>query len=205
MKTTTLAIKTAIYRNGPYALYGYRSAKTGQFSVSMTKGHGRSIKWIEHNRFGTQEEAVHAFIDARSRLDALVTTGSAQRANGREERSSAIATYKETTPNPWKVGDLAYTSWGYEQTNVELYQVIEVKSRTKMVVAPICGENVDTHYMQGKVRAIKDAFTSKPSIEISAGFSFYKYGKTVSELWSVRGHSLSRTNETAWHHYSSYA
>jgi hypothetical protein len=205
METTIVGIKTAIYKKAPYELYGYRNSETGQFCVSMTKGHGRSIKWIEYNRFGTQDEAIKAFVDAKARVDALVATGNAQRANGREERSSAIAAYKETTPNPWNVGDLAYTSWGYDQTNVELYQVIEVKSRTKMVIRAISGENVDTHSMQGKIRATRDAFTSAPPIEISAGFSFFKYGKTVSESWSVRGHSLSKTNETAWHHYSSYA
>jgi hypothetical protein len=205
MTISTLNIKTATYQKAPYTLYGYRSPGSLQYAVSMTKKHGRGIKWIEYNRYATLDEATRAFVDAKTRLDAMVETASAERANARDERSNAIKAYKANTPNPWQVGDLAYTSWGYDQTNVDLYQVVDVKSRTKIIVRPIGGESVDTHYMQGKCRAIKDTFLNKPAIEVSVGFSFYKYGKTVSESWNVRNHGLSKTSETAWHHYSSYA
>lgn len=30
----------------------------------------------------------------------------------------------------WQVGDVVYTSWGYDQTNVEYYQILEVKARS---------------------------------------------------------------------------
>jgi hypothetical protein len=33
----------------------------------------------------------------------------------------------------WSVGDVAYTSWGYDQTNVDWFQVVEVKPRSVVV------------------------------------------------------------------------
>lgn len=32
--------------------------------------------------------------------------------------------------NPLKVGDVIYNSWGYEQTNVDFYQIVEVKGKS---------------------------------------------------------------------------
>ena len=100
MTTSTLGIKIAKYAKAPYALYGYRSAKTGQYCVSMTKGHGRNIKWVEYNRFETQDAATRAFMEAKTRLDAMVENFDRKRSIARDERSEAIKTYKETTANP---------------------------------------------------------------------------------------------------------
>lgn len=33
----------------------------------------------------------------------------------------------------WAVGDVVYTSWGYEQTNVEYYQIVKLKPRSVIV------------------------------------------------------------------------
>lgn len=33
----------------------------------------------------------------------------------------------------FKVGDILYNSWGYEQTNIDFYQIIEIKGKTAIV------------------------------------------------------------------------
>lgn len=38
-----------------------------------------------------------------------------------------------TTPAPVKVGDIFYTSWGYDQTNVDWFQVVDVSATGKTV------------------------------------------------------------------------
>src|SRR5262249_21150107 len=35
-----------------------------------------------------------------------------------------------------------------------------------------------------------------PPIEVSVGFSFSKYDKTVYEAWSIKGHTLRKTSES---------
>lgn len=39
-----------------------------------------------------------------------------------------------------KVGDLFYTSWGYEQTNVDFFQVIELRGASSALVRQVCPE-----------------------------------------------------------------
>lgn len=51
--------------------------------------------------------------------------------------------------NPYKVGDLFKRSWGYEQTNVNYYEVIEAKGRY-VWVREIQQEYVETAFMSGK-------------------------------------------------------
>lgn len=58
-----------------------------------------------------------------------------------------------------EVGDILYTSWGYEQTNVDWYQVVEVKSAKTVVIREICGESVeDTGWMCGYTMPLKGRF-----------------------------------------------
>lgn len=47
------------------------------------------------------------------------------------ERKAARAALKAS--DHWTVGDTVYTSWGYDQTNVEFYQITEVKARSVKV------------------------------------------------------------------------
>lgn len=64
------------------------------------------------------------------------------------------------------VGDILYTSWGYDQTNVEWFQVLEVKPSGKtVIIREICGESVeDAGWMCGYTMPLKDRFVkdSKP-------------------------------------------
>jgi hypothetical protein len=49
----------------------------------------------------------------------------------------------------YKVGDVVMNTWGYEQTNVEFYQVLEVKNKS-LVVREICADVVkDSTYSHG--------------------------------------------------------
>ena len=43
--------------------------------------------------------------------------------------------------NPYKVGDILHHSWGYDQTNCDFYQVVEVK-KASVVLKPIAAETV---------------------------------------------------------------
>lgn len=98
-----------------------------------------------------------------------------------------------------KVGDLFYSSWGYDQTNVDFYQVIAVKGKT-FTIQEICGKSVpgsggDYNGMADQVTAVRDAFVepsdnhpilTKRSFNLDCGF-------------------LSPTTETEKHYRSWYA
>jgi hypothetical protein len=65
-----------------------------------------------------------------------------------------------------QVGDVLYTSWGYDQTNIEWFQVLEVKPSGKtVVIREICGESIeDVGWMCGYTMPLKNRFMkgSKP-------------------------------------------
>lgn len=56
-----------------------------------------------------------------------------------------------------KVGDLFHTSWGYDQTNVEFFQVVDVKGKYA-VLREIGGESVQTGHDAGRCSAKRGAF-----------------------------------------------
>lgn len=47
----------------------------------------------------------------------------------------AAARKSVTAAEHWAVGDVVYNSWGYDQTNVDFYQVVEVKAKSVVLRA----------------------------------------------------------------------
>jgi hypothetical protein len=210
MQATTLRPKKATYSNGRYYVHGWKNDR-GTFTVIAAKrgqfrrGFGTTIA---SHTCATYEQAANEFQLLKASIDTIVNTAAAKRSVKSDARKVAIAAYKVNTPNPWKVGDLCHTSWGYDQTNVDgAFQVIAVHSRTKIIVRPIGGEVEDTGYMQGKFTPVKDRFTGA-AIIVQAGFSYWPHstsGNGCSESWAVKGHNLYETKPGQSHHFSSYA
>jgi hypothetical protein len=82
-------------------------------------------------------------------------------ARRKEERKQ-----KRQVPNTLKVGDILDGSWGYDQTNVEFFQVVEVKGQYVMVreLCQITDKNKSSGGMSDYRLPVPDAFTanSKP-------------------------------------------
>ena len=55
----------------------------------------------------------------------------------------------------YDAGDVLYSSWGYDQTNVDFYIVLDRKATAKgnhmLIVAELSATTIDTGPMQGKV------------------------------------------------------
>lgn len=87
--------------------------------------------------------------------------------------AAKLAEFKKTFKNPYSIGDILYNSWGWEQTNIDFYQVIELKSRA-LIVREINQDRVYSHSMAGDTSPVPDAFVSDPqkiNIRISAGYN----------------------------------
>jgi len=61
-----------------------------------------------------------------------------------------------------KTGVILYSSWGYEQTNINFYQVIEVVGKKTVVVREIAQEKINTGNMSGVTSAKKDELIGEP-------------------------------------------
>lgn len=77
---------------------------------------------------------------------------------------SAEAKKKEVKPRALEVGDVLYDSWGWEQTNVTYYKVLElVGSQSVKVIEIGSVRDYDSQAMTGKC-------WPEPSVEIGASF-----------------------------------
>jgi hypothetical protein len=89
---------------------------------------GRANKPLWYHRFrNTRELEELAMKTIESRKNVLE-----EKEKRREERKNYRHDYKE--------GDILYSSWGYDQTNIDFYQVVGVKE--KSVVLQKVGQNV---------------------------------------------------------------
>ena len=61
-------------------------------------------------------------------------------------------------PHTLKVGDILYSSWGYDQTNINFYQVTKVISDRTVEIRAIASNRVGGSVGTDEVIAVKDAF-----------------------------------------------
>lgn len=98
--------------------------------------------------------------------------------------------------NDVKVGDVFCYSWGWEQTNVDFYQVVEKPSKCFAIVRPIYATSVEeTSWASDYVKPSKDSFIGEETERVRlTGDSFKR----------SCGHAI-RTNLTDKHYRSWYA
>jgi hypothetical protein len=147
---------------------------------------GKKAKPTWYYTFRTTDEMKKTINDSISRLMSWQDM--------KDERKIKRQEYKDNLFKDLRVGDLFSNSWGYDQTNVDFYQVTEIKGKTftiREIGSKRCGEapsGSDSDYCI----AVKDSFTvnSAPVIKRSLSMEFG---------------SLTKTNETEKHFVSWYA
>jgi hypothetical protein len=85
-----------------------------------------------------------------------------------------------------KVGDVLYSSWGWEQTNVDFYQVVETKGKT-FTIREIKREyhgQAPSGGMSDYVSPIKDDFIGEPIVKRS--FKLNSYSWLDKTEWSKK-------------------
>lgn len=151
----------------------------------------------------TQDNKDYAifFYNASSKYDHYYYTSSREMANAihsKIERAEArLESKKEAKAKKQvitaEVGDVFNTSWGYEQTNVEFYQVIERNGKTGVVIQEIAHESVkETSWCSDEVKPVKNAFIGEPMTK-----RLGVYGIKINDVARA-----SRTDWNATHHRS---
>lgn len=125
----------------------------------------------------------------------------------KEARKKAIAEAKANMKNPFKVGQIFYDSWGYEQTNIDFYQVIEVKPKS-VVIREIKGDrkyDASFQSMSGKVFPLKDQFADDSIPLLKPLCVMVSNGKPEFYLKSKHGWISLYEKEEKGCSFSSYA
>lgn len=114
-----------------------------------------------------------------------------------------------TKAHPFKVGDIVANTWGYDQTNVDFYQVTHATARSvriaKIARASVPGSD---GFMSCKVTPVKDQFLEarhdEPAFLTKFPYSWEWNGETTWAVKFAYG-SGNLTTEDSEHYCSWYA
>lgn len=160
----------------------YRYTKEGGTPVALVFGGKRSKPdfWFRFPTEEAREKRIAEWVeDQKSRAEYAA-----------KRRASANAGHT------LKVGDVLHASWGYDQTNANFYQVVEVPSKC-FVIAREIGSEIGSEIVDGsggpstQVRPVKDAFLSD---ERGGAPKRYKSGPDNS----IAAYSFANAHKTSW-------
>ncbi len=84
-----------------------------------------------------------------------------ERSRYKQEQADKKKEIRKNFKNPLQVGDIVYTSWGWEQTNIDFYQVVETVGKSTVKLRALCCEDVGNnqgHFMSATKIPVKDKF-----------------------------------------------
>lgn len=133
---------------------------------------GKATKSVWHYSFRS-EEAMKAKIEETLRFEMEAVERKAKRA---AEKKAACASHDV------KPGDIFEASWGYDQTNIDYFQVVSVSGQMA-TVCEIGSMREETGFMSGDCVPAKDRFIGKPrrvriqkySMESEPYFKLYSF------------------------------
>lgn len=127
------------------AIYTYESNGT-PMAIAY---HGKAGKHDWHYRFKSTEERA-------ARIAKTIAHWRAIAANRAERRAAQRA------PHTAETGDIFYASWGYDQTNIDFYQVTALAGKSMVELRELAQEKEETGFMSGTCQPVKDSFTGEP-------------------------------------------
>lgn len=148
----------------PAQLATYRRSFAGELAQHIKCKTGDAEAWIWKMTSGTlcavgflgraqnpYEGSVFRFRTAEHRMRwiAKLFQAATNAAKYNAERDAAKAAQR-AKPHGLKVGDVLRSSWGYDQTNIDFYQVTALIGSQTIEYRPISQESMQTEYMQGE-------------------------------------------------------
>lgn len=134
------------YPNHPFALLCVEKKPKARISKYQFK-----FSYVQR----TYEDAKSSFDAKLNRLKEIEQ----EKLKVKEERKILNSAVKAS--DFYQLGDIIYNSWGYEQTNVEFYQVVRMTAKTicvEEIAQEQVPESMQGHGMSCDVIAVKDSF-----------------------------------------------
>ena len=124
---------------------------------------GKAVNPTHYYRFKTFE-AREAYIEKFFK-------GLEERAEAKAKRKAEAKEAKEKAVKELKVGDIYYTSWGYDQTNVDFYKVVEIKKASALIVE-VGSKTVLDKGSYTEVVAVPEIEVGKPMLKRIGEYGF---------------------------------
>lgn len=133
----------------------------------------KAFFWIRFRSIERMAEYLNEWISNKEKIAA-----------GEAERKAKKAELMKNPNHQFKVGNILYNSWGYEQTNIDFFQVIEAKPKSIKIqrISRKYVENQPAGYssMSAFVMPVENAFIGEPilkkvqaSVSFNGSHSFY--------------------------------
>ena len=178
-------ITDTVERNGLVGVVYYYSTKANIYAVAFQC---KKAKPTWHYRFKTEDQRETRTEDFFAMLQ--------RSADYKVERKLEKQKQREDAKTAFKNSDILVSSWGYEQTNINFYQITEVKG-CKIKIKEICSQVVEGS--QGhdccRVKPVKDMF-------IQGSEEMVKMVNNPNYVRMNSYSSASRTTETESHYKS---
>ncbi|MAL73386.1 MAG: hypothetical protein CMM62_00220 [Rhodospirillaceae bacterium] len=145
--------------------------------------HGRAQKPDIRNYFHNEAQRTKHINDFIERRRAILK----QKAEHQERKN---------TPTTMKPGDILVAVWGYDQTNVDFYQVLAVRGKATVELQELRQESKETGFMTGTCTPCPDQFADK-----SEPFT----RRVLDDAVKIRSYSYARPWDGSPKRWSSYA
>lgn len=130
-------------------------------------------------------------LDQQERMQAAIT----RHFNRVKEHENEKAKYKRAYSHEGiEIGDIFSHSWGYDQTNVDFYQVVGKTGKATLIVRPICSSRVEaTGPMAEMVTALKDQFKGS-EFKVRTDGKYFKTNVGYASKWD------GKPMYSSWYH-----
>lgn len=112
---------------------------------------GKAVKPVWHYSFRTEEKMLEKIAETLRQETDFV----GRKAKRREEKKAACASHDV------KPGDIFRASWGYDQTNIDYYQIVSVSGQMATICAIGCMSE-ETGFMSGESTPALNQFIGEP-------------------------------------------
>lgn len=113
---------------------------------------------------------------------------------------------QQPTPNldGVRVGDLFYDSWGWEQTNVNFYEVVALRGKHTAVIREIAGDYMGGVGWTGKKRPCRGEYIGPEYTVRTRLCDYFSPARPQLTNPELKGRKLDPTTDDAEHDYSTY-
>lgn len=122
------------------------------------KSKSRFPKPLFNYRFRSIERMIEYCSEWIERVEANINSENERKAKKKEAQKAMNHNFKE--------GMIIYNSWGYDQTNIDFYQVVESKEKS-IKLRKICKSYVEDSegFMSANVKPVENAFIGEPFLK----------------------------------------
>lgn len=134
---------------------------------------GKSNKPVVNHRFRSAEHRASCIAEHAERRRSVAARKAERSATRKAERAALAASLK--------VGSILSSSWGYDQTNVDFYEVVEIHGKLGLTIREIAAQVVESKGSQDLVAPVPGRYVGDPMRKIAND-----YGVKISSFAHAR-------------------